>query len=77
MPLSRGKEIEEVLGRGVRRPTDNLPSSDKAKDIDDLFSRFGKILNVDLQSRSEISESSPPIPFIEFEDPRYYADLIH
>jgi len=56
--MSRGSERRVYVG--------NLPPDIRTKDIDDLFYRFGKILNVDLKNRR-----GPPFAFIEFEDPRY------
>ena len=43
----------------------NLPSDIRARDLEDLFYKYGKIVDVDLHNRR-----GPPFAFIEFEDPR-------
>lgn len=43
----------------------NLPPDIRARDIEDLFYKFGKIAFVDLKTRR-----GPPFCFVEFEDPR-------
>ena len=51
----------------------NLPADIRARDLEDLFYKYGKIVDVDLHNRR-----GPPFAFIEFEDPRcesYPSDL--
>ena len=43
----------------------NLPPDIRARDIEDLFYKFGKITFVDLKTRR-----GPPFAFVEFEDYR-------
>lgn len=43
----------------------NLPPDIRAKDIDDLFYKFGPIAFIDLKNRK-----GPPFAFVEFEDNR-------
>lgn len=43
----------------------NLPADIRARDLEDLFYKYGKIVDVDLHNRR-----GPPFAFIEFEDPR-------
>jgi hypothetical protein len=45
----------------------NLPPDVRAKDIEDLFYKFGKINFVDLKNKR-----GPPFAFVEFDDPRYF-----
>lgn len=49
----------------------NLPPSTKAKDVEDLFDRFGKVLYVDLREKRGL-----PFAFVEFEDRRDAKDSI-
>lgn len=44
----------------------NLPSDIRARDLDDLFYKYGKVVEVDLHNRR-----GQPFAFVEFEDPRY------
>ena len=43
----------------------NLPSDIRARDLEDIFYKYGKILDVDLHNRK-----GQPFAFVEFEDPR-------
>ena len=43
----------------------NLPSDIRARDLEDIFYKYGKIVDVDLHNRR-----GPPFAFVEFEDPR-------
>ena len=43
----------------------NLPSDIRSRDLEDIFYKYGKILDVDLHNRK-----GPPFAFVEFEDPR-------
>lgn len=58
-------------------PTDNriyvgnLPPDIRARDIEDLFYKFGKITFVDLKTRR-----GPPFAFVEFEDHRDAMDAV-
>jgi arginine/serine-rich splicing factor 1/9 len=42
-----------------------LPPDIRARDIEDLFYKYGRINFVDLKTRR-----GPPFAFVEFEDPR-------
>lgn len=55
--MSRGNDVRVYVG--------NLPPDIRARDIEDLFYKFGKIAFVDLKTRR-----GPPFCFVEFEDPR-------
>lgn len=60
-----------LIRRLAMPPTDNriyvgnLPPDIRARDIEDLFYKFGKITFVDLKTRR-----GPPFAFVEFEDHR-------
>ena len=43
----------------------NLPGDIRKKDLEDIFIKYGKILDVDLHTRK-----MTPFAFIQFEDPR-------
>lgn len=49
----------------------NLPPDIRTKDVEDVFYKYGTIRDIDLKNR----RGGPPFAFIEFEDPRYGADL--
>ncbi|GAB1608129.1 serine/arginine-rich splicing factor 1B-like [Argonauta hians] len=49
----------------------NLPPDIRARDIEDLFYKFGRITFVDLKTRR-----GPPFAFVEFEDPRDAEDAV-
>ena len=44
----------------------NLPDDIRERDLEDLFYKYGKVLDVDLHA-----SRGTPFAFIEFEDPRY------
>ena len=44
----------------------NLPTDIRSRDLEDIFYKYGKIMDVDLHNSSR----GPPFAFIEFEDPR-------
>jgi hypothetical protein len=46
----------------------NLPTDVKAKDLDDLFYKYGTIKDISLKKDTR---GGQPFAFIEFEDPRY------
>lgn len=48
----------------------NLPLDIKTRDLEDIFYRYGKIVDVDLHVRDYRGDISRPFAFIEFEDPR-------
>ncbi|XP_011426808.1 serine/arginine-rich splicing factor 1A-like [Crassostrea angulata] len=62
--MSRGNDVRVYVG--------NLPPDIRARDIEDLFYKFGKIAFVDLKTRR-----GPPFCFVEFEDPRDASDAVH
>ena len=43
----------------------NLPSDIRSRDLEDIFYKYGKIVDVDLHNRK-----GPPFAFVEFEDIR-------
>lgn len=43
----------------------NLPPDIRSKDVEDLFSKYGKIAFVDLKNKK-----GPPFAFVEFDDAR-------
>lgn len=43
----------------------NLPGDIRKRDLEDIFYKYGKLVDVDLHDRRET-----PFAFIEFEDPR-------
>ena len=47
----------------------NLPSDVKAKELDDLFYKYGTIKDISLKKDTR---GGQPFAFIEFEDPRYF-----
>uniref|UniRef100_F1KVJ6 Serine/arginine-rich splicing factor 1 n=1 Tax=Ascaris suum TaxID=6253 RepID=F1KVJ6_ASCSU len=49
----------------------NLPTSVRTKDIEDIFTKFGKVLFVDLKDKRP-----PYFAFVEFEDPRDAEDAV-
>ncbi|KAL3856510.1 hypothetical protein ACJMK2_011260 [Sinanodonta woodiana] len=49
----------------------NLPPDIRARDIEDLFYKYGRITFVDLKTRR-----GPPFAFVEFEDPRDAEDAV-
>ena len=49
----------------------NLPSDTRTRDLEDIFYKFGKIVDVDLHNNRK-----PPFAFIEFEDPMDAADAV-
>lgn len=51
----------------------NLPPDVKARDIEDIFYKFGKISFINLKGGG----TGPPFAFIEFEDPRDAEDAIY
>ena len=46
----------------------NLPPDIRNKDIEDLFYKYGTIVNIDLKNHK-----GPPFAFIEFEDSRFFS----
>jgi RNA recognition motif-containing protein len=49
----------------------NLPSDIKRRDLEDIFYKYGKVVEVDLHERRE-----SPFAFIEFEDPKDAEDAV-
>ncbi len=43
----------------------NLPNDIRERDLEDMFYKYGKIIEVDLHTRKGV-----PFAFLEFEDPR-------
>ena len=62
---------EEKMSRFDRGTNDckiyvgNLPQEVRGRDLEDIFYKYGKVLDVDLHDRRE-----NPFAFVEFEDPR-------
>ncbi len=46
----------------------NLPQDIRVKDLEDVFYKYGKIMDVDLHNTK--GEGSIPYAFVEFEDAR-------
>lgn len=44
----------------------NLPHDIRSKDLEDLFYKYGRIVDVDLHT----TRDKEPFAFVEFEDPR-------
>lgn len=49
----------------------NLPGDIRARDLEDIFYKYGKIVDVDLHDRR-----GSPFAFVEFEDPRFVSVLL-
>ncbi|VDM43182.1 unnamed protein product [Toxocara canis] len=49
----------------------NLPTTVRAKDVEDIFAKFGKIIFVDLKDKRP-----PYFAFVEFDDPRDAEDAV-
>ena len=43
----------------------NLPNDIRTRDLEDIFYKYGKVVDVDLHNRK-----GTPFAFVEFEDPR-------
>lgn len=52
----------------------NLPSDIRSREVEDLFERYGKILDVDIKHPR--TGSGPAFAFLEFDDPRDAQDAI-
>ena len=50
----------------------NLPGDIRSRDLEDIFYKYGKIVDVDLHDRR-----GPPFAFVEFEDARYVICFIY
>jgi arginine/serine-rich splicing factor 1/9 len=64
------------MSKGTRVFVGNLPHGVGTGDIQALFDRHGRILQVDLKSRSRTDQRGPPFAFVEFEDPRDAEDAV-
>lgn len=51
----------------------NLPREVRGRELEDLFFKYGKIIEIDLKDKRE---GAPPFAFIDFEDPRDAQDAI-
>uniref|UniRef100_A0A0R3RQA8 RRM domain-containing protein n=1 Tax=Elaeophora elaphi TaxID=1147741 RepID=A0A0R3RQA8_9BILA len=58
------------MSRESRIYVGNLPATVRAKDVEDIFSKYGRVLYVDLKDRRQ-----PYFAFVEFEDARCHAFL--
>ena len=47
----------------------NLPNDIRTRDLEDIFYKYGKVVDVDLHNRK-----GTPFAFVEFEDPRCEND---
>ena len=56
--MSSGNEAKVYVG--------NLPNDIRERDLEDVFYKYGKIVDVDLHNQ----RGGVPFAFIEFEDPR-------
>lgn len=59
------------MSRESRIYVGNLPTTIRAKDVEDIFSKYGRVLYVDLKDRRQ-----PYFAFVEFEDARSVSFLI-
>lgn len=50
----------------MRRPAGNLPLDCRERELEDLFYKYGRIVNIDLK----LPPRPPGFAFIQFEDPR-------
>ena len=57
---------------GTRVYVGNLPSDVLPKELEDIFSRYGKFSTVDLKGR----EGEPRFAFVEYEDPRDASEAV-
>ncbi|XP_014664959.1 PREDICTED: serine/arginine-rich splicing factor 1B-like [Priapulus caudatus] len=62
--MSRKNECRVYVG--------NLPPDIRAKDLEDMFYKFGKIIFIDLKN-----SRGPPFAFIEFDDTRDAEDAVY
>ncbi|VDK47920.1 unnamed protein product [Anisakis simplex] len=60
-----------IMSQESRIYVGNLPTSVRAKDVEDIFSKYGKIVFVDLKDRRP-----PYFAFVEFEDARDAEDAV-
>ena len=51
----------------------NLPQDIKKSDLEDVFYKYGKLIEVDLHNARG---PGAPFAFVEFEDPRYICILL-
>ena len=68
--LVKKKVMQKSMSRGFGNNESkvyvgNLPSDIRSRDLEDIFYKYGKIVDVDLHNRK-----GPPFAFVEFEDPR-------
>ncbi|VDM96432.1 unnamed protein product [Thelazia callipaeda] len=59
------------MSRDSRIYVGNLPTTVRAKDVEDIFSKYGRVLYVDLKDRRQ-----PYFAFVEFEDVRDAEDAV-
>lgn len=59
------------MSRESRIYVGNLPTNVRAKDVEDIFTKYGRVLYVDLKDRRP-----PYFAFVEFEDPRDAEDAV-
>ncbi|KAL3982442.1 RNA recognition motif family protein [Acanthocheilonema viteae] len=59
------------MSRESRIYVGNLPTTVRAKDVEDIFSKYGRVLYVDLKDRRQ-----PYFAFVEFEDARDAEDAV-
>ena len=53
----------------------NLPGDIRTRDLDDLFYKYGKVVDVDLHA-DQHNKRGQPFAFVEFEDPRSVTLLV-
>uniref|UniRef100_A0A5F4W3A1 Serine/arginine-rich splicing factor 1 n=1 Tax=Callithrix jacchus TaxID=9483 RepID=A0A5F4W3A1_CALJA len=70
--MSGGGVIRGPAGNDCRIYVGNLPPDIRTKDIEDMFYKYGGILNIDLENR----RGGPSFAFVEFEDPRDAEDAV-
>ena len=65
--LNLGSMYPETGNNDCKIYVGNLPDDVRVRDIEDLFYKYGKIVDIDLHDRPR---KGPPFSFVEFEDER-------
>ena len=67
LAITRKKMYPETGNNDCKIYVGNLPDDVRVRDIEDLFYKYGKIVDIDLHDRPR---KGPPFSFVEFEDER-------
>ena len=65
--LASNKMYPETGNNDCKIYVGNLPDDVRVRDIEDLFYKYGKIVDIDLHDRPR---KGPPFSFVEFDDER-------